>query len=168
LILATAGLVRLDLGSRITARLSSPHILHAVGQGALAVETRSADPEVNDVLGKLEHWQTGWCVRAEREMLRVLEGGCSVPVGVESRLEQAPEGGKKGTLTLDAVIVSLDGQTAVEKSVSMVVENVEEAVKVGNDLAKQLFESGGKEILEDLGKKVEGEKKALGIESVVP
>jgi hydroxymethylbilane synthase len=143
-------------------------MLHAVGQGALAVESRSDDPQANDILSRLEHWQTGWCVRAEREMLRVLEGGCSVPVGVESRLVEDAQGGPKGTLTLDAVIVSLDGQTAVEESVSRVVENVQQAIELGSDLAQQLIDRGGREILEELGKKVEGEKRALGIESAAP
>jgi hydroxymethylbilane synthase len=126
----------------------------------LAVETRLGDAAVKDVISQLEHRPTAWCVRAEREMLSVLEGGCSVPVGVESRLDD------KGTLTLDAVIVSLDGTKAVERSLSRAVANVDEAIKVGRDLANELINGGGKEILEDLGKKVEGEKKALGIESV--
>jgi hydroxymethylbilane synthase len=88
LILATSGLTRISLGHRITSPLGPPHLLHAVGQGALGVEIRSRDPRVREVLRGVGHWQTEWTCAAERGCLRVLEGGCSVPVGVESSLEE--------------------------------------------------------------------------------
>ncbi|KAL7421804.1 porphobilinogen deaminase [Cryptotrichosporon argae] len=88
LILATSGLERLGLGARITATLEYPVLLHAVGQGALAVEIRAGDAHVRDALRRVGHWQTEWRVAAERGLLRVLEGGCSVPVGVESAISE--------------------------------------------------------------------------------
>jgi hydroxymethylbilane synthase len=81
-----AGLHRIDMGHRVTSPLSSPTLMHAVGQGALAVEIRRADLRVKEALRGLGHWETEWRVAAERGLLRVLEGGCSVPVGVESSL----------------------------------------------------------------------------------
>lgn len=65
--------------------------MHAVGQGALAIEIRSTDPRVRNCLRGLGHWQTEWSCGAERGCLRVLEGGCSVPVGVESELVELDE-----------------------------------------------------------------------------
>lgn len=63
-------------------------MMHSVGQGALAVESRSGDAATRDVLRTVGHWPTEWRVGAERGLLRVLEGGCSVPVGVETQLTE--------------------------------------------------------------------------------
>lgn len=86
LILASAGLIRLGLSSRITASVTSPSLYHAVGQGAVGVEMRSNDFRAAEIVGSLEDWKTGWTCRAERSMLHYLEGGCSVPVGCETFL----------------------------------------------------------------------------------
>lgn len=92
LILAIAGLSRIGMQHRITAPLSGPVLMHAVGQGALGVELRSHDPRTREMLRGIGHWQTEWRCGAERGCLRVLEGGCSVPVGIESKLEELVEG----------------------------------------------------------------------------
>lgn len=81
-------MTRLGVADRITAALGSPALMHAVGQGALAVEIRSGDAKARAALTPLGHWQTEWRVAAERGLLRELEGGCSVPVGVESSVEE--------------------------------------------------------------------------------
>ncbi|KAI5478546.1 major facilitator superfamily protein [Pseudohyphozyma bogoriensis] len=86
IILASAGLIRMGLADRITTTVTSPSLYHAVGQGALAIEMRSGDPRAAHIVGALEDWKTGWTTRAERSMLKILEGGCSVPVGCESFL----------------------------------------------------------------------------------
>lgn len=83
---------RVNLSHRITSLISSPQLYHAVGQGALAVEIRRGDSRTRDVLRSLGHWQTEWRVGCERACMRVLEGGCSVPVGVETVLEELTEG----------------------------------------------------------------------------
>lgn len=80
---------RLGFGNRITAPLGAPALMHAVGQGALAVEIRQGDAATRSALRAIGHWQTEWRVGAERGLLRVLEGGCSVPVGVETSIEEA-------------------------------------------------------------------------------
>ncbi|SCZ89326.1 BZ3500_MvSof-1268-A1-R1_Chr1-1g01109 [Microbotryum saponariae] len=90
LILASAGLIRLGLADRITASVTSPTLYHAVGQGAIGVECRQGDERAHEIVGSIEHWQTGWRTRAERSMLHVLEGGCSVPVGCESEIVELP------------------------------------------------------------------------------
>lgn len=96
LILATSGLTRLGSAGRITCTLESPSLYHAVGQGALGVEIRSGDSRVREVMRGLGHWQTEWRCGAERGCLRVLEGGCSVPVGVETELEELDEEAELG------------------------------------------------------------------------
>ncbi|SPC60930.1 related to HEM3 - porphobilinogen deaminase [Ustilago sp. UG-2017b] len=97
LILAAAGLVRLNFHSRITAFLSSPVLLHSVGQGSLAIEVRTppegADPTTNrdarirDLVRSIGDWRATFRAEAERALLKELEGGCSIPVGVETRFE---------------------------------------------------------------------------------
>jgi hydroxymethylbilane synthase len=83
---------RVNLSHRITSLISSPQLYHAVGQGALAVEIRKGDSRTRDVLRSLGHWQTEWRVGCERGCMRVLEGGCSVPVGVETELIEIEQG----------------------------------------------------------------------------
>jgi hydroxymethylbilane synthase len=86
LILAAAGLSRLGMSDRITSHLdkASGGILHAVGQGALGIEVRSDDEDVKKLLSAVGcEWTTRACL-AERSLMRTLEGGCSVPIGVET------------------------------------------------------------------------------------
>lgn len=106
LILASAGLIRLGLADRITATVTSPILYHAVGQGAIGVEIRSSDPRVAEIIGSLEDWKTGWTTRAERSMLKVLQGGCSVPVGCETFLVEE----------VDAAMCPVVGATATSTS----------------------------------------------------
>ncbi|GAA5869045.1 hypothetical protein JCM8547_008685 [Rhodosporidiobolus lusitaniae] len=96
LILASAGLIRIGLGSRITAAVTSPNLYHAVGQGAIGVEIRQDDPRAEEIIGSLECWKTSWRTRAERRMLAVLEGGCSVPVGCETKITEVWVKGGEG------------------------------------------------------------------------
>ena len=86
LILAAAGLHRLGLSSRITQYLSKSNggILHAVGQGAIGIEIRDADVEAKKLLAKVGCEWTTRAALAERSLMRTLEGGCSVPIGVET------------------------------------------------------------------------------------
>ena len=85
LVLAKSGLVRLGTGDRATSDMLPPILYYAVSQGALAVEIRS-DTEGIELCKKITHRDTLWRCMAERACFRVLEGGCSVPVGVESTL----------------------------------------------------------------------------------
>ncbi|TKA72517.1 hypothetical protein B0A49_02467 [Cryomyces minteri] len=86
LILAAAGLLRLGLGERVTALLSKRDggMLHAVGQGALGIEIREADDQMRRILAKVGDERTARACLAERSLMRTLEGGCSVPIGVET------------------------------------------------------------------------------------
>ncbi|KAF9454938.1 porphobilinogen deaminase [Macrolepiota fuliginosa MF-IS2] len=149
LILAKAGLVRLGMGDRITADIAPPTLLYAVSQGALGVEVRSDDEKAIELCRKLTHRETQWKCLAERACLRVLEGGCSVPVGVCSALEWE-EGSRQevGVLTLTGSVTSIDGQEHVEHTLKEIVSGATQAEEIGGKLAKILIETGAKKILD--------------------
>ncbi|KAI0063159.1 porphobilinogen deaminase [Artomyces pyxidatus] len=146
LILAKAGLVRLGFGARVTADILPPTLYHAVGQGALAVEIRADDEAARALCEALTHRPTQWKCVAERACLRVLEGGCSVPVGVHSELDES------GKLTVVGTITAIDGALHVEHEVAGIVRSAEEAEALGAQLAKVLIETGGREILDAVTK----------------
>lgn len=150
LILAAAGLQRQGLRDRITEMISPPVMYPAVGQAALAVEIRENDPRVEDIVKVLIDWKTEWTGVAERACLRVLEGGCSVPVGVWSVLtgERDAEGGVG--LQITGTVTSLNGQTHIEATVDEKVSNIEEAEQVGKKLAQILIGKGADVVLEDI------------------
>jgi hydroxymethylbilane synthase len=148
-VLAKAGLVRLGFEGRITSDLHPPTMFHAVGQAALAVEIRANDTRMKKITDSLNHWQTAWSCRAERACLRVLEGGCSVPVGVQTTLVSSEEGNR---LKLTGTITSLDGQVHVEETVTEQVGSVNDAEAAGEKLAHLLVESGGRAILDEVTK----------------
>lgn len=169
LILAAAGLIRLELASRITQYLSSPTMLHAVGQGALGVETRTEDLKINALVTKLIHKPTYLKCLAERSLMRTLEGGCSVPIGVETEflheVNSVPmlnvtlscgitANADTGKLQMIATVVSLDGSRASTVTVvskdSITCEA--EAESFGQEVARQLVMEGAGEILKEIGR----------------
>ena len=141
IVLAAAGLRRLGWGERITALLSPEDCLPAVGQGVLAIETRSADAEILAAVARLDDTEARVCVTAERKFLSVVQGGCQVPVGVFGRMDGSQ-------LVLTARILSLDGVRCVEGKVA---GTPAEAESLGDTLAGRLLADGGKEILAELG-----------------
>ncbi|KAL6305622.1 porphobilinogen deaminase [Sparassis latifolia] len=165
LILAKAGMVRLGWGNRVTADLAPPTLLHAVSQGALAIEIRSDDAEARALCAAVTHWQTEWACRAERACLRVLEGGCSVPMGVSTELQET-EGRAGGVLVLTGCVTSLLGDRHVEHTVEEQVVTVEEAENVGVKLARILINTGAKEILDEITKDKETRIKKSQAEEV--
>jgi hydroxymethylbilane synthase len=144
----------------VTSDIVPPTLFHAVGQGALAVEIRADDAEAQSLCDALTHWQTSWRCRAERACLRVLEGGCSVPVGVHSELELVPDslpaggGGdvRAARLRLVGTITAMDGRRHVEQEIGRLVRSPEEAEALGVLVAKALIEAGGREILDEVAK----------------
>ncbi|RPA72100.1 porphobilinogen deaminase [Ascobolus immersus RN42] len=156
IILAAAGLNRLGLGNRITHYLEAPEVLYAVGQGALGIEVRKDDEQTRKFVEALSHIPTKLACLAERSLLRTLEGGCSVPIGVTTKWIN------EETLQLNAVVVSLDGTRAVDAVQLANVTTEAEAEKLGSDVAGKLREGGADEILEEIqGKKVEQTDEAL-------
>ncbi|HEY9853959.1 MAG TPA: hydroxymethylbilane synthase [Leptolyngbyaceae cyanobacterium] len=138
IILAVAGLHRLGMGDRIHQVIPSEISLHAVGQGALGIECRSDDPEVLSLIKVLEHAPTAQRCYAERAFLRELEGGCQVPIGVNTQIEGE-------TLTLTGMVASLDGKQLIKDTIS---GSVSDAEKLGIELAQRLRQQGAQEILD--------------------
>ncbi|KAJ2023374.1 hypothetical protein GGI06_001444 [Coemansia sp. S85] len=140
LVLAVAGMSRLGLGHRITQRIDP--LLHAVGQGALGIEIRADDHDTRRIALCLNHGATALACAAERELMRVLEGGCSVPIGAVAQWDEG-----SGRLELRATVVSPDGQHAVEAQGEAVVEGEEGARALGNSVAAVMRERGADRIL---------------------
>ncbi|MBF2075550.1 MAG: hydroxymethylbilane synthase [Synechococcales cyanobacterium C42_A2020_086] len=145
IILAVAGLRRLGMGERIHQILPAEVSLHAVGQGALGIECRAEDADILELLKALEHQPTAYRCYAERAFLRELEGGCQVPIGVNTTLEG-------DTLTLVGMVASVDGQKMVKGTVSGAAT---EAEALGMQLAHDLRAQGATEILEEIFKVVQ-------------
>ncbi|RDL39617.1 Periplasmic binding protein-like II [Venustampulla echinocandica] len=145
LILAAAGLLRMDLGGRITQYLDSKTpgggLLYAVGQGALAIEIREGDEKVINILNAVMDEDTMLAGLAERSLMRTLEGGCSVPIGVETTWIE------KGKLFMKAVVVSLDGTETVGAESLAEVLDAKDADEFGWKVAQELVEKGAATIL---------------------
>jgi hydroxymethylbilane synthase len=140
IILAVAGLQRLGMGDRIHQVLPPEVSLHAVGQGALGIECRADDTEILSLLKALEHPPTAYRCYAERSFLRELEGGCQVPIGVNTTLQG-------DSLTLTGIVASLDGQTLVKDTLTGTADQAEQ---LGIDLANRLKQQGAQEILNEI------------------
>ncbi|TLY28859.1 MAG: hydroxymethylbilane synthase, partial [Ignavibacteria bacterium] len=140
IILAKAGVVRFGAGERISETVSLERILPAAGQGALAIEVRDHDGDFMNLLKPLNSEASRIATDGERALLRVLEGGCQVPVGVYGRIE-------RNVFFLDAVIGSLDGRTLVRGQEH---GPPSQSVALGIRLGKTILETGGKELLETM------------------
>ncbi|GMQ25167.1 hydroxymethylbilane synthase [Algoriphagus sp. oki45] len=146
LLLAFAGVHRMGYDDQIAQLLSLEEFIPAVGQGSVAIESaKSLDTELKKkIIQACNHPETEARLRAERAYLRVLEGGCSIPVFALASVE-----GEK--LTLDGGIISLDGKKRIRLSVSG-AKNAPE--RLGEQLAEQVLQAGGKEILEEIKKTI--------------
>jgi hydroxymethylbilane synthase len=142
ILLAKAGLDRLGLSQRITEILSPDLCMPAVGQGAIAVETRLKDTEAADALAKLDDAETRTAIIAERALLGALHGGCQVPIGAWARLE-------RGELLLEACVCSVDGVQYVKQRATAPLE---QAAQLGEHMARLLMEAGAQSILEEVGR----------------
>jgi len=109
LILAAAGILRMDWGNRVSQYLGPEVCMHAVGQGALAVECRATDKDTLTLLANLHHRETVLQTIAERAFMKTLEGGCSVPLGVTSKVLD-------NSVELHGGVWSLDGSRSVVSS----------------------------------------------------
>lgn len=145
LLLANAGLQRLGLASRITSLLDLPEMYYAVGQGALGIEIRSGDAHMKTILDAIRDIPTTYCCLAERSLMRFLEGGCSVPLGVHCTFDE-----DSSVLTLKSIVVSQNGQEFVEEEFSTVVKSNSDAEAVGITLGQKMLAKGAKEILDKI------------------
>ena len=146
IVIAVAGLVRLDLGHRITAYFSKADggMMHAVGQGAIGIEIREGDEKVVPLLEKLGCWKSERATLTERSLMRTLEGGCSVPLGVETSWKEGD------MLTMQATVVSVEGDESVNAEVTAKITTREEAEDMGMKVARIMIEKGAATILEKI------------------
>ncbi|NTW04782.1 MAG: hydroxymethylbilane synthase [Peptococcaceae bacterium] len=137
LILAYAGISRLGYSDRICQQIPYEICLPAVGQGSVGVEVRADDHGVIQLLKGLNHSMSSRAIRAERALLKALEGGCQVPIGALARVS-----GQE--ISMEAMVSSMDGQTMLR--VSMVGDTIEPE-RLGNRLANRMLKLGAAEIL---------------------
>ncbi len=142
IMLAGAGVNRLGWQDRITELLSPEIFLPAIGQGAIGIETRIDDEQTNELIAFFDHRETSRAVRAERALLKRLEGGCQVPIAAYGTID---EGGVDMTLT--GLVASTDGLTIIKDSIK---GPVAEAEALGTALAESLLDKGAWDILKDL------------------
>ncbi|PAB60783.1 hydroxymethylbilane synthase [Anaeromicrobium sediminis] len=142
IILAAAGIHRMDWNEKINDYISEDICTPAVGQGALGIQIRENDPLMDGIISVLNHRETEYTIKAERSFMRVLEGGCHVPMGAFCEI-------KDGMLSMIAVVASLDGKEIIRLGQSA---DLEEYTKLGESLAKEALDKGARHILD----KIEG------------
>lgn len=140
IVLASAGLIRLGAGKRITEALAIEVSLPAIGQGAIGIECRIDDPRINMLLRPLNDETTSVPVNAERAMNQRLQGGCQVPIAGHAQL-------KEGLIILQGLVGSPDGRTIIRGNISGTADQAE---TLGIKLAEYLLEQGAGPILKAL------------------
>ncbi|KKM76893.1 hypothetical protein LCGC14_1375530 [marine sediment metagenome] len=140
ILMAYAGLKRLGFTEHIKQIFEQSEMLPAVGQGAIAIEARSDDEDVRQALNKLNDEKTLLVVRAERALMKELEGGCQVPIGANAQVEN-------GTIHIEALVASINGEKIVKDEASGSEEQPE---KVGIQVADKLRAKGAEEILDKI------------------
>ncbi len=151
LLLAHAGLIRLGRSNLVAEVIDSTVLVPAVGQGALAIESRAHDPLVGALLAALDHRPTRLATGSERAFLGRLEGGCQVPVGAYATM-------RENSLILTGIVADLDGTAEVRGLESCVVRSAADAAAAGVRLAERLLTQGAGDILARV--------RALGVESL--
>jgi hydroxymethylbilane synthase len=140
IVLAAAGVKRLGLDGRITEYLDENLMLPAVGQGALCIEIRQYDPDVESIVKTLEHHQTRVIIMGERAFLNRLEGGCQVPIAAHGNIEN-------NIFTICGLVATIDGKTLIKETLSGSVDSPE---IIGVELAERLVSMGAETIMENL------------------
>ena len=139
-VLAASGLIRLGYGDVISEILPFEVMLPAVGQGALAVESRADDDATRELIAPLDHHPTRQATEAERAFLQCLEGGCQAPIGAYAEVRDSQ-------FHLRGLIASLDGTCVVRDEIH---GPATEAARWGIELANRMLASGGGVVLEEI------------------
>lgn len=142
IVLSKAGLDRLGWSQKITEPLSTEISLPAIGQGAIAIESRVKDQEAAEILEKLDDPETRTAIIAERALLKTLQGGCQVPLGAWARFE-------RNELIMEAVVCSVDGVQYVRKKATAPAD---QAAQLGEHMARELLEGGARSILDEVNR----------------
>lgn len=142
IILATAGLMRLEMTDRIKARISDLDSLPAGGQGAMGIECRSDDADMMALLAPLQHQETYYRVTAERAVNERLNGGCQAPIAAFALLED-------DELYLRGLVGSVDGSVILRDELR---GPKNDAHALGVQLAEKLIEAGAETLLAEINK----------------
>jgi hydroxymethylbilane synthase len=140
IILAAAGLIRLELGDRITSYLSAEDSIPAVGQGALGIEIKEDRQDLIDILAPLNDRDTEQCVAAERGFSRALAGSCTVPLGAHAIKQD-------NTISITGFVASVNGEKMLRETMTGDADNAE---PIGEALAAKLVSLGADKILAEL------------------
>ena len=140
IIVAAAGVKRLGLKAYITEYLPEAIMLPAIGQGALAIETRDDDDSTLRLIAPLDHRETRLAVICERALLARLEGGCQVPIAGRAKIVG-------DELELTGLVAEVDGSVLLRETIRGREDQPE---KLGVELANRLLKQGGKKILENV------------------
>ena len=140
MIMAAAGLQRLGLEKYITEIIDPEIIVPAVSQGAIAIEIRINDPEIEFLMAKINHTETWNAITAERAFLAHLQGGCQVPLGCFSKVEN-------GILTMNGFVASVDGSQFINETIS---GEISKGAELGVEMAEKMLAKGALEILNQI------------------
>ena len=138
IILAEAGLRRLELQDRISFLVQPPEMYPAVGQGAIGIECRSDDDDVQQILDQITDQVAACCTRAERSLLLELRAGCHAPLGALTDF-------RDDRLRLTGVLLSSDGTERLEATADGPPES---AIEIGVTVAQQLLNAGGQKLVD--------------------
>jgi hydroxymethylbilane synthase len=138
IVLAAAGLTRLGLEKEVTELISTSVILPAVGQGALAVETKETDNETVQLLSKIDHEPSHKAIKAERAFARKLRADCKTPIAAHAKLES-------GKLSIEGMVATPNGKMVIR---GRLVSDNPNAEEVGETLANDLLNKGAAALLE--------------------
>jgi hydroxymethylbilane synthase len=145
MVMAAAGLIRLGYGDRITQFLDPQTMLPAAAQGAIAIEIRKEDPVVAPMIAHINHQQTWTAVVAERAFLNALEGGCQIPIGCLSEINEH-------TYRITGFVSDLDGKQQLKDSLE---GKPEEATRIALALADRFLVAGAREMIRKIRKENE-------------
>jgi len=140
IVVALAGVKRLGLELRITEILPVETSLPAIGQGALGIETRRGDEDVEERIHFLNDPLSAITVSAERAFLKKLEGGCQVPIAAFAQVIDSK-------LRIDGLVATVDGATLIKHHLEGPIHRAE---SLGTELAEILLSKGAKEILDEI------------------
>ena len=140
IVVACAGLNRLGLGDKISFCFDPRQFIPAPAQGALAVQIRVEDTELAELISQIDDKNSRIAVEAERHVLKAMHGGCSIPLGVYSQVQD-------DSIILDAMISDVEGKRYIRR---LRTASVGRAKTCAEELAQQLLDDGGQEILDEI------------------
>ena len=139
-IVACAGLHRLGLADKISVVLPPEEFLPPPAQGALGVQIRAGDTELAELVSKLDDRDARITAETERRILASMHGGCSIPLGVYSRIEG-------DNIIIDALVSDVEGTKCIKRTVTAPLDR---AQRTAEQLAEDLLSAGGREILDQI------------------